>query len=182
MRLLLIAVPFLLIGPTVSPQHEVLNLVNRAILVDRLEKTKLLNGTEIYDRLQLINTRTCAGRTPSVNPSVEFYTANPYKPRYQESFNRLDDLASRLPQNALSYRSNKLTHRFTFLGQEPVFEWYSSISMNADVCAVRFKDNVKWVINTLTPQVISTPALRAINIPLELAFSTPLVALAEHQA
>ena len=126
----LIALVFTSNLSTVSAQSELVNLTPTKALIERLHKTKLVNGQEVDQRLKLTNSKS---------PST-FLTANPYKPRYRESFNRTEALMSRLPKNTLSYQLDESKRRFTFFGQKPVFEWYSSLATNTQVCAIGFTD------------------------------------------
>ncbi len=133
------ALVFAPLGTVVSAQA-VIDLAHLNDLIKRLDETRLLNGDKIYQQLKLVGTKTRTETNPRPNPSRKFCTANPYYPRYREAFNRLDDIASRLPQNSLSYRLDKSKRRFLFFGQEQVFNWYRSLSTNDEVCAVRFTD------------------------------------------
>ena len=116
-------------GSILNAQETERELTNTTDLVERLYETNLINGDEIYAQLKLVGTN-----------SPKFSTANPYKPRYTQSFERFPDIASSLPQNTRSYELNLSKRRLTFFGQEPVFDWYRSLPTNTDVCGVRFLD------------------------------------------
>ena len=126
----LIAIAATVFTTVLSAQSVVDDRTDSKTLIDRLSKTKLINGNVIHERLELAGTKS---------PKA-FYTANPYQPRYRESFNRVEDLENRLPQNKLSYRLDEAKYQFTFFGQKPVLEWYRSFATNTQVCAVRFTD------------------------------------------
>ncbi len=116
-------------------------LVQTAALVERLRETNLLNGSEIYEQLKLVGTNTSSESNPAIQSTSKFSTANPYKPRHQQHFERHVDIADLLPHNKRSYEVNESMRHFTFLGQEPVFKWYSSLPTNTEVCGVRFTDS-----------------------------------------
>ena len=123
-----------------SAQTAVADLAHSTDLIERLENTKLLNENEIYERLKLVGSKTRAESNLDPGSSRRFLTANPYHPRYQESFKRFADVENRLPRNALSFQFDKSKSRFKFFGQKPVFEWYSSLTTNTQVCAAKLTD------------------------------------------
>ena len=118
-------------------------LPNTTELVERFNETNLMNGDEIYAQLKLVGTNIQHGSNRNQTFSRKFATANPYKPRYQQSFERFTDIASSLPQNARSYETDESNGRLTFFGQEPVFKWYSTLTTNTEVCGVRFVDSLR---------------------------------------
>lgn len=110
-------------------------------LVERLRKTRLLNGIEIYDQLKLVRSKRQSESKKNSVSARTFFTANPYEPRYQHSFERFEDVENRLPRNSRSYTMDKSERRFTFFGQEPVMDWYLTKPKNTQVCAIRFVDS-----------------------------------------
>ncbi len=105
-------------------------------LIERLRRTHLLNGDEIHDRLGL------KGTSPA-GDGRGFLTHSPYEPPYRESCPTLADLRYPLPQHPQSYEWDEAAGMFSFRGQEPVFEWYSSLGSDTEVCAVRFTDSAR---------------------------------------
>ncbi len=105
-------------------------------LIERLRRTNLLNAGEIHDRLGLEGTSPArAGRG--------FLTHSPYEPPYRESCPTLADLRYPLPPHPQSYEWDEASGTFSFRGQEPVLEWYSSLGSDTEVCAVRFADSAR---------------------------------------
>ena len=102
-------------------------------LIERLRRTNLLNADEIHDRLGL----------ESASPARGFLTKNPYEPPYRESCPALADLRYPLPPHSQSYEWDEAAGTFSFHGQEPVLEWYSSLASDTEVCAVRFADSAR---------------------------------------
>ena len=102
-------------------------------LIERLRHTNLLNADEIHDRLGL----------ESASPARGFLTKNPYEPPYREFCPALADLRYPLPPDPRSYEWDEAAGTFSFHGQEPVLEWYSSLASDTEVCAVRFADSAR---------------------------------------
>ena len=122
-------------GPTLVERREVAaNLLETGALIQRLQRTNLLNGDEIYDQLGLVGDAPDRG-------GDGFLTHSPYQPRYRESYQSLATLHYPAPGDARSYEVDVADSTFSFYGQEPVLEWYSSLHANAEVCAVRFVDS-----------------------------------------
>lgn len=114
-----------------SVEHEVVAALppGTGALIERLRRTNLLNADEIHDRLGLVGESRARG----------FLTNNPYEPPYRESCPALADL--RFPPQ--SYDWDEAEGTFSFRGQEPVLEWYSSLESDTEVCAVRFPDSAR---------------------------------------
>lgn len=138
--LTLITLVLLQTGNVVSAQPEVAESADATVLIERLSKTNLLNGFEIYDELKLVPKRTSSGKGPHTAPSRAFFTANPYEPRYQRSFDRFAEIENSLPRIARRYEVDESERRIEYFWQEPVLEWYVSMPTNTQVCAVRFAD------------------------------------------
>lgn len=121
------------------------NLSGNDALIERLQRTNLLNGKEIRDRLRLRGDDTQAGPTDA-SPSRGaggFLTHSPFEPRYRESYQSLAALRYPLPDNVQSYELDESKATFLFYGQEPVLQWYLSLDSNTEVCAVRFVDSFR---------------------------------------
>ena len=115
--------------------------INPSALAERLRDTNLVNGFEIYAQLELVGPNSRLQSNPNIQTTSEFSTANPYRPRYLQNFERFEDIADSLPRNERSYDVNESKQSLTFFGQEPVFRWYSSLHTNTEVCGVRFVDS-----------------------------------------
>lgn len=115
--------------------------INVTELIERLSETNLRNRDEIYAQLRLTGTKSGIKSIPAPQSARKLSTANPYEPRFLQSFDRFKDIANSLPRNNRSYEVDELKRRVTFFGQEPVFHWYSSLSTNTDVCGLRFIDS-----------------------------------------
>ncbi|MCY3613005.1 MAG: hypothetical protein OXH51_15880 [Gemmatimonadetes bacterium] len=102
-------------------------------MIERLRRTNLLNAADIHDRLGL----------ESASPARGFLTNTPYEPPYRESCPALADLRYPLPPHPQSYEWDDAAGTFSFRGQEPVLEWYSSLASDTEVCAVRFADSAR---------------------------------------
>ena len=122
-------------GSRGSPEVGVVatQLAGAGALIERLLRTNLLNTGEIHDRLGMEGASAVRG----------FLTNNPYEPPYRESCPALADLRYPLPPHPQSYDWDEAAGTFSFRGQEPVLEWYSSMASDTDVCAVRFADSVR---------------------------------------
>ncbi|MXW82120.1 MAG: hypothetical protein F4246_11730 [Rhodothermaceae bacterium] len=105
-------------------------------LIEKLQRTLLLNGSEIHDRLDL------ADPSGSRN-QIGFLTINPYEPAYQETYIYPDSLRYPMPDDPHSFELAGDSPTFVFRGQEPVLQWYSSLSSNTEVCAVGFVDSTR---------------------------------------
>ncbi|MDE2770893.1 MAG: hypothetical protein OXI44_06935 [Bacteroidota bacterium] len=105
-------------------------------LIEKLQRTLLLNGREIHDRLDLVD--------PSGSRDQNgFLTISPYEPAYQEAYLHPDSLRYPMPDNPQSFNLAGDNPTFVFRGQEPVLQWYSSLSSNTEVCAVGFADSTR---------------------------------------
>ena len=105
-------------------------------LIEKLQRTLLLNGSEIHDRLDLLD--------PSGSRDQNgFLTISPYEPAYQEAYLHPDSLRYPMPDNPQSFNLAGDNPTFVFRGQEPVLQWYSSLSSNTEVCAVGFADSTR---------------------------------------
>lgn len=124
-------------------------------LIQRLERTNLLNGNEVVDRLALLGD----GNEP-FRKTGTFLTPNPYEPQYRESYASLATLRYPLPRNALNHELDDSRSTFLFYGQEPVLRWYSSMGSNAEVCAVQFvdADRVDYRLRTFRDRETATRA------------------------
>ena len=121
-------------GPASAERAEMAaSLPEAGPLIERLQRTNLLNGDEIHDRLGLVD------GSPS-RDGDGFLTHSPYEPRYRESHGSLAALRSPLPGDARSYELDETGSTFSFYGQEPVLRWYASLPSNTEVCAVGFVD------------------------------------------
>ncbi len=105
-------------------------------LIERLRRTTLLNSGEIHDRLGLEGVAPARG-------GRGFLTHSPYEPPYRESCPALADLRYPLPPHPESYEWDDASETFSFRGQEPVLDWYSSLESDTEVCAVRFADTAR---------------------------------------
>ena len=104
--------------------------------IEKLQRTLLLNGSEIHDQLDLSD--------PSGSrDQIGFLTISPYEPAYQENYIHPDSLQYPIPGNPQSYELAGANPTFVFRGQEPVLQWYSSLSSNTEVCAVGFADSTR---------------------------------------
>ena len=128
-------------GSASYAQVEENDRIDTAAFIERLKETNLINRYEILAQLKLVGAKPQPKSNPNPHPSRNFSTANPYKPRYQWSFENFADDASMLPQKERSYDVNASKRRITFFGQEPVFKWFRSLSTNHDVCGLRFLDS-----------------------------------------
>ena len=104
-------------------------------LIQRLERTNLLNGNEVVDRLALLG-----DGNEHLRKTGTFQTPNPYEPQYRESYDGLATLRYPLPGNPQNHELDKRGRTFLFYGQESVLRWYSSLGSNAEVCGVQFVD------------------------------------------
>lgn len=125
-------------------------------LAKHLQNTNLINGNEIYNRLDLESGNTETGQT---NASTSrgaggFLTSSPYEPRYRESYSSIAELRYPLPPNTRSYELDEIKATFLFYGQEPVLRWHSSLGSNIEVCAVQFvdTDRVDYRLRTFPDQ------------------------------
>ena len=89
-------------------------------LIEQLRRTNLLNAGEIHDQLGLAGVSSPRG-------GRGFLTQNPYEPPYRESCRTLADLRYPLSPHPQSYDWDEAAGTFSFLGQEPVLEWISSL-------------------------------------------------------
>ena len=105
-------------------------------LIEKLQQTQLLNGNEIHDRLELLDPSGSRDRNG-------FLTISPYEPAYQEDYIHPDSLQYPIPGNPQSYDLAGANSSFVFRGQEPVLQWYSSLSSSTEVCAVGFSDSTR---------------------------------------
>ncbi len=127
---------------TVCTDNRVLSLSGTDTLAKHLGNTNLLNGNDIYDRLDLGsgNKETGQADASSSRGAGGFLTPSPYEPRYRESYSSISELRYPLPANARSYELDEVKASFLFYGQEPVLRWHSSLGSNTEVCAVQFVD------------------------------------------
>ena len=65
-------------------------------LIERLQLTLLLNGSEIHDQLGLVDPSNSRDQN-------EFRTISPYEPPYQEAYTHPDPLRYPMPSNSQSY-------------------------------------------------------------------------------
>ncbi|MXZ04327.1 MAG: hypothetical protein F4Y90_02195 [Rhodothermaceae bacterium] len=105
-------------------------------LIEKLQRTQLFNGSEIHDRLDLVDSSGSRDQNG-------FLTINPYEPAYQEAYSHPDSLRYPMPDNPQSFELAGNNSTFVFRGQEPVLQWYSSLSSNTEVCAVGFVDSTR---------------------------------------
>ncbi len=126
----------------VCADNRVLSLDGTGALVKRLQNTNLLNGKEVYDRLDLGsgNKETGQGDASPSKGAGGFLTSSPFEPRYREPYSAIAELRYPLPANTRSYELDEIKATFLFYGQEPVLRWYSSLGSNTEVCAVQFVD------------------------------------------
>ena len=129
------------------------SLSGTGALAERLRDTNLLNGNEIYDRLDLGSGNTETGVSPTRGPGG-FVTSSPFEPRYRESYSAIAGLRYPLPANTRSYKIDESKATFLFYGQEPVLRWHSSLGSNTEVCAVQFvdPDRVDYRLRTFPDQ------------------------------
>ena len=116
-------------GPALADRRDVVAPTPGAgTLIERLQRTNLLNGGEIHDRLGLAG----GSRPPG------FLTHSPFGPRFRGTY--LNPVASRfpLPANPQSHQLDEAGSTFLFYGQEPILRWYRSLGSNTEVCAVGF--------------------------------------------
>lgn len=65
-------------------------------LIDKLQRTQLLNGSEIHDRLDLVD-------PSSSRDQNGFLTISPYEPAYHEAYIHPDSLRYPMPDNPQSF-------------------------------------------------------------------------------
>ncbi|MDE0291444.1 MAG: hypothetical protein OXK19_02870 [Candidatus Dadabacteria bacterium] len=138
------------------PDNRALSLSGTGTLAKRLRNTNLLNGNEIYYRLDLGSDDRETGQADA-SPSRGaggFLTSSPFEPLYREPYSTIAELRYPLPANARSYELDKTKATFLFYGQEPVLRWHSSLGSNTEVCAVRFvdADRVDYRLRTFPDQ------------------------------
>lgn len=140
----------------VCADDRVLSLSENGALAKRLQNTNLINGNEIYNRLDLEsgNTETGQANASTSRGTGGFLTSSPYEPRYRESYSSIAELRYPLPPNTRSYELDVIKATFLFYGQEPVLRWHSSLGSNTEVCAVQFvdKDRVDYRLRTFPDQ------------------------------
>ena len=105
-------------------------------LIEKLQRTLLLNRSEIHDRLDLVDSSGSRDQNG-------FLTINPYELAYQEAYSHPGSLRYPMPDNPQSFELAGNNSTFVFRGQEPVLQWYSSLSSNTEVCAVGFVDSTR---------------------------------------
>ena len=122
---------------TLSEHHAVVaDTRENGALIDKLQRTQLLNGSEIHDLLDLVD--------PSGSRDQNgFLTVNPYEPAYQEAYIHPDSHRYPMPDNPQSFELAENNSTFVYRGQEPVLKWYSSLSSNTEICAVGFVDSTR---------------------------------------
>ena len=122
---------------TLTKHHAVVaNSPEYSALIEKLLRTQLLNGSEIHDQLDLVD------RSGS-RDQIGFLTISPYEPAYEEDYIHPDSLRYSMPDDPQSYELAGANSSFVFRGQEPVLQWYSSLSSNTEVCAVGFVDSTR---------------------------------------
>lgn len=140
----------------VCADDRVLSLSGTDALAKRLRNTNLINGNEIYNRLDLEsgNTETGQADASTSRGASGFLTSSPYEPRYRESYSSIAELRYPLPPNTRSYELDEIKATFLFYGQEPVLRWHSSLGSNTEVCAVQFvdTDRVDYRLRTFPDQ------------------------------
>ena len=94
---------------TVCTDNRVLSLSGTDTLAKRLQNTNLLNGNEIYDRLDLgsDNKETGQADASSSRGAGGFFTPSPYEPRYRESYSSIFGVALSLARECEELRARR---------------------------------------------------------------------------